>query len=469
MFVQLLFTGMLLTLSIGKNDPVAVIPAGPGQAEVVAEELTRQLTVRGTKVLPLSEVTTRMQKYLNIEPQDNTAIEKAFKDAHSAYKAFDVEKHVQIMEATIKRLEEDMHPTAKRLQYLAKARMEVADKLLNLAGRRESGSGETVLGRRACSHLEAAIRADPLMVMPSEIYPPRTRRLMQTARKKVRASATGTLEVTSNPSGATLFLEGRDIGSTPYKVTKNLPLGTYRIWATKAELRSKTHTVTVKGNQASSLHIDLGFDSAMVPDKGRFRSFNGELLTDEIAIKTGSILRVPWIVVTGVVEYEASTWTYAALYDVKGKKAARRGAVLFSQSADGSLELQTLADFVAQGKNGDGAVKALDDLGGKKEEPAPQVSQEESPNILLWTGAGIAAAGLVATAGFAFSAFYFDQVRNDKSAVWDERSQAQTLSQLSLGASIIGAVALVGGAALATLSVIGEEEDNGETAPDGRP
>ena len=67
---------------------------------------------------------------------------------------------------------------------------------------------------------------------------------------------TGSLSVNSNPSGATVLIDGKERGTTPVELS-NLPLGKHQLKVQKQGYEDLTQTVTVKEGQTSELILAL--------------------------------------------------------------------------------------------------------------------------------------------------------------------------------------------------------------------
>jgi PKD repeat protein len=67
----------------------------------------------------------------------------------------------------------------------------------------------------------------------------------------------GSIEITTNPSGAKIFFNGTNTGHiTPYILT-NIPMGSYIITLTLSGYLNSSNIVEVKANQISGINANL--------------------------------------------------------------------------------------------------------------------------------------------------------------------------------------------------------------------
>jgi len=329
---------------------LAVVPLG-GESEqpplALAQQLAAALEQRGRVPLAQPVVAQRLREFTGPNEQSLETVRAQVESARSAYAAFDLAQSARLLEQAVHSLEIDTGPTPEKLELLQQVRLQLADRLLALAGGGETGRAETDGGKRALVQLEAALRADPLLAPPAGVYPPRMRQLLELARHDVRTAGAGSLTIRSTPAGATVRIEGRVLGATPLVLDRSIPFGRYRVWLELAGRRSRTRSIEV-GSRAVTLDVDLGFEGAIDATTGGLRAVGPALLTDSELIETGHVLDVEQLVATGYAEYEGSHWVYAALYDVAAGTALRRGAVRVTghDGVDEPTMLAALADFL---------------------------------------------------------------------------------------------------------------------------
>lgn len=340
------------TAATSQAGALAVVPIGSASEappQVLARQLAAALEQRGQRTLAEPTVEQRLREFTGPNDQSLETVRAQVESARSAYAAFDLAQSARLLEQAVLSLEVDTSPTPEKLELLQQARMQLADRLLALAGAGETGRAESSGGQRALAHLEAALRADPLLAPPTGVYPPRMRQLLEKARHNVGAASAGSLVVRSTPAGATVRLEGRVVGATPLALDRSVPAGRYRVWLELAGRRSRTRSIEI-GSTTVSLDVDLGFEGTIDATSGGLRALGPAPLSDGDLIQTGRVLDVEQLVATGYAEYEGSRWVYAARYDVSAGTALRRGAVRVTGEVDAGA-LAALADFLVAADN----------------------------------------------------------------------------------------------------------------------
>ncbi|MBN2359998.1 MAG: PEGA domain-containing protein [Deltaproteobacteria bacterium] len=312
---------------------------------LLAQRLATVLAKRGRPTLAASSVAQRLLLFTDPNSQSIETAQAQVERAGVAYAAFDLAQSANLLEQAVQSLEVDSNPSPEQLELLQQTRLQLADRLLALAGNDETGRAETASGQRALSYLEAALRADPLLAPPAGVYPPRLRQLLELGRRNVRASSTGSLTVRSTPPGAVVLLEGRTLGATPLALERSVPRGRYRIWLELGGRCSRTRTIEI-GDSAISIDVDLGFEGAIDAANGGLCALSGAALTDADLIRTGQVIDADLLVATGYADFEGSRWIYAVLYDIARGSAVRRGAVRLTAAANaGTSEETALADL----------------------------------------------------------------------------------------------------------------------------
>ncbi len=114
------------------------------------------------------------------------------------------------------------------------------------------------------------------------------------------APTTGTLQINSSPSGATVIIDGNTVGTTPGSAT--LSTGTHTVQLTRAGYVPETRTVQITAGQSSSLNVVLTPETVNQPPNAAFTfspnspsvdqvvSFNAGSSTDP----DGTILSYSW-------------------------------------------------------------------------------------------------------------------------------------------------------------------------------
>lgn len=103
------------------------------------------------------------------------------------------------------------------------------------------------------------LRVEPTFKLDPDSYPPSTIAALEQVRKEVQRAKKGLLQVVSTPSGAQVFIDGREVGKTPFK--GEVMQGQYRVSLMAGEAVSFPHKVSVAREE--SLQIDMSFEGAV--------------------------------------------------------------------------------------------------------------------------------------------------------------------------------------------------------------
>lgn len=104
------------------------------------------------------------------------------------------------------------------------------------------------------------LRVEPQFQADTNIWPPRTIRTLEGARRDLRRAKKGVLQVaTLSGSGASVFVDGREVGKTPLRV--ELPRGTYRLSLVSGDEVSFPREVKVDGEVL--VQVDLAFEGSV--------------------------------------------------------------------------------------------------------------------------------------------------------------------------------------------------------------
>jgi hypothetical protein len=90
---------------------------------------------------------------------------------------------------------------------------------------------------------------------------------------KLAAAQPGKLQITSNPEGARVLIDGEAVGTTPY--TSNLPEGEYDVRVELDGYFPSTESVTVVGGGRDSLRVALERVPPSKPDRSRAKRIAG--------------------------------------------------------------------------------------------------------------------------------------------------------------------------------------------------
>lgn len=389
-----------------------------GDPSPAAEAVRLELSKRGARVISQDETRVRLHS-LGVETRfELSAYEARLQAAEDAYAALDTERSLEILGAVLRDLSSDADVSNEKQQLLERSRVRAAARLMALAGPSEKGEADTPLGKRALSHLVAALRTNPTLVLSEQEHPPKMRRLHARAQAAMQRQGLGGLSVETTPAGATVYVEGRAVGVTPLRLTKALPHGRHRVWVALDDARSVTRWVEV-GDELARLEIDLAFEGALWGGGPGVRPVLGQTIDEGVAAKVTALLGVEQLVLVGFASYDDARWLYGAVYDghspARPRQAARRGAVRLSQDAPSEEDVARLSGFLwsGDGVSLDATAVPQTVLPSEVEErvASAETSNEEErdePGPLLWAGIGVGAGavvlGAVAAGALAFFA-----------------------------------------------------------------
>lgn len=259
---------LLLSSSSAFGARVAVVGVGVDDDEVIAQlAIAARAEVKNVDgdavVVDVSEIEARLKAPAGAVVDINTA--KGLVDAAEvAFNAVEHEKSVGLLEDAIEQLEADTTFSTEKLTLLQEARLRCARRLVGLAGPTETGKAETKNGARARSHLAAALRADPTLILDPAQAPPKLITLLGAASDEVKRGGHGAIAVHTVPEGATIVLEGRPMGQTPLVTANTIAAGSYRLWAEKDGQRSFPREIVI-GETTIEATIRLGLEGAYFP------------------------------------------------------------------------------------------------------------------------------------------------------------------------------------------------------------
>ncbi len=105
-------------------------------------------------------------------------------------------------------------------------------------------------------YIRKCVRLDPYKEISPEQYPPLYLRIYDGIRKQTFQMPRGLIRVTTNPSGATIFVDGKQVGTTPALLKEALK-GEHYIRIDRAGEPSVYKTVNVIPNQTVEINIDF--------------------------------------------------------------------------------------------------------------------------------------------------------------------------------------------------------------------
>lgn len=245
----------------------AVLALGDApEAPDLAQKLRAALEARGTPVLTLEQTRGRLLGLPSGEavPPPLTG-ERVLARQERADRARDEghnEDALAQYTALLADLDRDPDIGPQTAQMAQRIRVSAALMHLALAGRTETGQGNTPHGKAALDLLYINVATDPSFVLDLERFPPRLRSLLERARSQAAQSPRGSLEVTCTLPGATIYLEGRALGLAPLRLSQVAPFGRWRVWVEHLGRRSMTRLVDL-GPEWTHLHVDVALEGSI--------------------------------------------------------------------------------------------------------------------------------------------------------------------------------------------------------------
>lgn len=192
------------------------------------------------------------------------------------------------------------------------------------------------------------LRVDPAYQLDPDYFSPSTRQMLDRIRKGLAAQRKHQVRVTSTPSDATVFLDGKAIRKTPFSGA--LAPGTYQVIVGTDDALSLPRMVNI--SQETEVHVDLRFESGI--DTERSPCLSGS--TDESerllnAVRLGTILDVDQLVVLRFERRKSGpSWLAATLVGVQGGEKIREGGLNVGAGGVAPLGVSELARFVVTGE-----------------------------------------------------------------------------------------------------------------------
>ncbi|MGC8928309.1 MAG: PEGA domain-containing protein [Myxococcota bacterium] len=106
------------------------------------------------------------------------------------------------------------------------------------------------------TYIRKCIRLDPYKEISPEQYPPLYLRIYDGIRKQTFQLPRGSIKVTSNPSGAVIFVDGKQVGTTP-ALLKEIIKGEHYIRVERSQEVPFYKTVNVVPNQTIEINVDF--------------------------------------------------------------------------------------------------------------------------------------------------------------------------------------------------------------------
>jgi len=299
-----------------------------------SEELTEALRARiGEQLLDGNELLKRLPPSASHLPAE---LQRQIDGAELQYFAADYRKaEHRVLEALGE--VERLPPGPARWQLFVRGVL-LRALILRATGRTNEADGQ----------FRRILRLDPDYRMDADYFPPSTRARFDRVRRQLLSEPKATLVVSSNPTGAEIFVDGLAMKRTT-PASLQLPRGRYAFSLAKDSGFSFSRDVEV--GLASSLRVDLEFESSLQPTLPLcFVEAADEPLLVTNAVKLGGWLSVEQVVVARAEQLSPSqTSVSATLIQVPTGQKIREGAVTMDRSEDSLTGLEELAEFICTG------------------------------------------------------------------------------------------------------------------------
>lgn len=317
---------------------VLAVAESPGPSPELAE-LTKQLQAavaeRNKGALEASQLRDRMMG------QTSTAslseLDRAYAGALATSQNGDFDGAVRTLRAIVDDLEK-LPDSSEAFGQWTRAMMRLA---------RE----QQTLGRKdeARTILERLVRAAPDVKVDLNQYPPSFEKQVSEIRTQVKAQATLKLTVQAGGKAAKVFVDGREVGTTP--VTVNLTrgrhrvsgsLGSLRVNATTVELTEASQTVTLDFALVETLRPNTGPGLAL-PEADRSKG----------VVTAGAYLGIDRVVAASLTKQSGVDYLVGSYYDTRRGMLLREGRVRLSNQSAPPGSLTALSAFLLTGQQSD--------------------------------------------------------------------------------------------------------------------
>ncbi len=192
------------------------------------------------------------------------------------------------------------------------------------------------------------LRLDPKHQLDRDYFSPSTIKEFDRVRAKLAKEPRQTLTVNSKPVGIAVYVDGREMGRTPFEL--KLPVGDYRVQIGKEKRFSMPRTVGLKA--PAEVFVDFGFEGAIASRQPPcFDNAESEAERLKHGTSFGSLIGIDQVVMLRHERRDIGPgWLAATLVGVvDGRKIREGGLELRNDAVDGEA-LGELARFVATGE-----------------------------------------------------------------------------------------------------------------------
>ena len=196
-----------------------------GMATLVHEKLSGKIGV-----VPLSREFDLLGGRTKGSAVEQAALEALFEEGTKEYNQFENQKAAELLRRVITGLEGALDGP-KKWDLFVRAHKYLGCVLIQLGDK-----------QGAVKAFQKVLRLRPEMELGPE-FSTKHATLWMTAKDSLKTLPRGKLEVSSQPSGARIFLDGVELGKTPY--SKDLPIGEYRILVSSPKLGEVERSITI--------------------------------------------------------------------------------------------------------------------------------------------------------------------------------------------------------------------------------
>jgi hypothetical protein len=222
-------------------------------------------------------------------------------------------------------------------------------------------------------------------------YPEAFQSLFERIRERVRSGARGTLEVSTTPEGAEVYVDGRSYGPSP-AIVDGLLVGDHYVTIKHLGYERIIRRVTLDDDRAEvSFRLERNERSRLVASEEFQRVLRGELGEERAGANLrslGSTLGAAQVIV-GVVRPigESSVHVQVWLYDIRTRFLLGTGEGTLTTDEAGMETARTMAVALYAGVDLGGAIAAPEGAGGGEGEDAPELYEQ----WWFWTAVGAVA------------------------------------------------------------------------------
>jgi hypothetical protein len=307
-------------------------PPGPGVELVeIALQLRNRIAGHHPQVLVATELRERM---IGLAPGVSLPeLERAHDRARAAYIKGDYEGSARAFRVVVEKLE-TLPDGEEAFAHWTRAMLRLARIELNL-GHHDA----------AWEVLERLVRAAPTVEVDRALYPASFAKAVDRARAASRAVPTRTLAVATSLESARVYLNGRDVGAAPLKLT--VRRGRHRLSAARGALRAGP--VFVEVDEDEQVLLDFTMAESLRPDAGPGLSVLPE---DELRRipAAGAHMRIHQVIAVTLLEGSGVTFAVGSLYDVTSGSRTREGRVRLHDGKLPAAGANALAEFLVTGQ-----------------------------------------------------------------------------------------------------------------------